>query len=211
MTTKALVLGIGSIGLAAWLCVGSAVAASDPAASCTQKKAKAAGKKTNDILKGYGKHARKPNASKLASDISKAQSKFTKSFTKEESKGGCTTTGDAPMIEAKVDAFVDDILLQFNALAKEVTDAGSCVQGPLSRCRVGDYLMENDRIRVVVQDVQRNMFGIGQYGGQIIDADLRRDPGEDEIDNFEEFSTNLNIENTAHYTDITIVNDGRAG
>ena len=44
--------------------------------------------------------------------------------------------------------------------------------GPLSRCRVGDYLIKNDKIRVVVQGVQRNLFGIGQFGGQIIDADL---------------------------------------
>ena len=48
-----------------------------------------------------------------------------------------------------------------------------CVKGPLSRCRAGDYLLANDRIRVVVQDLQRNLFGIGQFGGQIIDADLR--------------------------------------
>ena len=43
----------------------------------------------------------------------------------------------------------------------------------MSRCRAGDYLLANDRIRVVVQDLQRNLFGIGQFGGQIIDADLR--------------------------------------
>ena len=47
-------------------------------------------------------------------------------------------------------------------------------RGPMSRCRAGDYLLANDKIRVVVQDLQRNLFGIGQFGGQIIDADLVR-------------------------------------
>jgi hypothetical protein len=208
MRTNALLLGLG-LGILFYS--GPVGAASDPAATCVQKKAKAAGKKANDILKAHGKHIKKPNEPKLTSDVSKAQSKFTKSFTKEEAKGGCETTGDAPTIEAKVDAFVDDVLLGFGALARQVTDAGDCVHGPLSRCRIGDYLIENDKIRVVVQDVQRNVFGIGQFGGHIIDADLRRGAGEDEIDNFEEWSTSLNIENTAHYTDITIVNDGKDG
>lgn len=98
------------------------------------------------------------------------------------------------------------------AQAKLVTNAATeCVKGPLSRCRNGDYLLANDRIRVVVQSVQRNLFGVGQYGGQIIDADLVRTGLDPERDNFEEWSTSLNIENTAHYTNLSIVNDGADG
>ncbi len=92
-----------------------------------------------------------------------------------------------------------------------VTLVSQCVQGPLSRCRVGDYLLENDRIRVVVQATQRNLFGIGQFGGQIIDADLVRTLPEVERDNFEEWATAINIENTAHYTGLSVVNDGSDG
>jgi pimeloyl-ACP methyl ester carboxylesterase len=87
-------------------------AGTDPADACKNAKAKAAGKKAADLLKAYGKDAKKEDAAKLASSISKAQSKFTKSFNKAESKGGCLTTGDAAAIEAKVDAFVEDITLQ---------------------------------------------------------------------------------------------------
>lgn len=95
---------------------------------------------------------------------------------------------------------------------KLVTNAATeCVKGPLSRCRAGDYLLSNDRIRVVVQSVQRNLFGVGQYGGQIIDADLVRTGLDPDRDNFEEWSTSLNIENTAHYTNLSIVNDGADG
>jgi hypothetical protein len=97
------------------------------------------------------------------------------------------------------------------AVAKQIANASECVAGPLSRCRVGDYLLANDKIRVVVQDLQRNLFGIGQFGGQIIDADLVRTPPDPERDNFEEWSTAINIENTAHYTSITVLNDGSDG
>ena len=98
------------------------------------------------------------------------------------------------------------------ATVKQVTNAAAeCVQGPLSRCRNGDYLLANDRIRVVVQSIQRNILNVGQFGGQIIDADLVRAPGDPDRDNFEEWATSINIENAAHYTDLTIINDGSDG
>jgi hypothetical protein len=98
------------------------------------------------------------------------------------------------------------------AVVKQITNpAAECVRGPLARCRAGDYLLENGKIRVVVQDLQRNLFGIGQFGGQIIDADLDRGDPALERDNFEEWSVALNVENTAHYTALTIVNDGSDG
>jgi len=97
-------------------------------------------------------------------------------------------------------------------LVKEVTSAATeCVKGPLSRCRNGDYLLANDRIRVVVQSIQRNILNVGQYGGQIIDADLVRAPGDPDRDSFEEWASAINIENAAHYTDLTIINDGSDG
>ncbi len=98
------------------------------------------------------------------------------------------------------------------AMAAQITDPGTqCVLGPLSRCRLNDYILKNDRIRVVIQDVQRNLFGIGQFGGQIIDADLVRAPSDPDRDNFEEWSTSVNIENTAHYTSVVVLNDGTDG
>ncbi|MEW6272506.1 MAG: hypothetical protein AB1689_24780 [Thermodesulfobacteriota bacterium] len=97
------------------------------------------------------------------------------------------------------------------ALVKQITDDAECVKGPLSRCRVGDYLLANGAIRVVVQSTQRNILNVGQFGGQIIDADVVRGPGDPDRDNFEEWATAINIENTAHYTDLTIINDGSDG
>lgn len=96
--------------------------------------------------------------------------------------------------------------------ARLITNAAAdCVKGPLSRCRAGDFLIQNDKIRVVVQSVQRNLFGVGQFGGQIIDADLNRGNPALERDNFEEWSMAINIENVAHYTNVTVINDGSDG
>lgn len=77
---------------------------------CKEKKTKAAGKKAFALLKAFGKNHKKPDAGKLESDISKAQSKFTKGFIKAEGKGQCLTSGDADPIEAQVDAFVLDVI-----------------------------------------------------------------------------------------------------
>src|SRR5262249_51856326 len=97
------------------------------------------------------------------------------------------------------------------ALAKHITDTNDCVHGPLSPRAPNDYLLENAQIRVVVQDIQRNLFGIGQFGGQIIDADLNRGNPNLERDNFEEWATAINLENVAHYTNLTVINDGSDG
>ncbi len=111
----------------------------------------------------------------------------------------------------------DLILVQYgssafgaSAEAKQISDTADCVDGPMSRCRLNDYLIRNDKIRVVIQDVQRNLFSVGQFGGQIIDADLVRTSGPDR-DSFEEWSVSLNIEGTAHYTSISVINDGSNG
>ena len=96
-----------AITLATFVVAGpSAHAATNGAATCKEAKAKAAGKKAFDLVKAFGKNFKKPDATKLGADVSKAQSKFTKGFSKAESKGECRTTDDEEAMEAKVDAFV---------------------------------------------------------------------------------------------------------
>jgi len=100
-----------ALGFLVLVLAGSSVgAAVDAADLCKEKKAKAAGKKAFDLLKAFGKNQKKPNAAKLGSDVSKAQSKFTKGFIKAEGKGACQTSGDAQPVEEKVDAFVGDVI-----------------------------------------------------------------------------------------------------
>ena len=100
---------------------------------------------------------------------------------------------------------------EFNAVAKVITDAADLIEGPLSRGRLGDYLLANSEIQVVIQDIQRNIFSVGQFGGQILDADLVRVLSDPERDNFEEWAVGINLENTAHYTKVNIINDGSNG
>jgi hypothetical protein len=96
------------------------------------------------------------------------------------------------------------------ARAKVVTAAAELIDGPLARGRLGDVLLANDRIQVVIQQPGRSMFGIGTYGGNIIDADRQRPNGE-ERDNFEEMVPQINVENTANYTSVTVLADGADG
>jgi len=82
---------------------------------CKGAKAKATGKKALALLKAFGKNGKTPNPGALTSNISKAQSKFTKGFTKAEftSAGvskGCEPIEDADEIEVKADSFVADVL-----------------------------------------------------------------------------------------------------
>jgi len=82
---------------------------------CKEKKSKATGRKTLDVLTAFGRNGKIANLAKLTSDVSKAQSKFTKSFTKAEFTGtgdprGCETTDDAGNVEAMVDPFVLDVV-----------------------------------------------------------------------------------------------------
>jgi hypothetical protein len=59
------------------------------------------------------------------------------------------------------------------ASAVQVTNRAQLVGGDRALGEVGDYLIENDKIRVVVQK-QGYSRGFGVYGGSLIDADLRR-------------------------------------
>ena len=82
------------------------------------------------------------------------------------------------------------------------------LQGPLARSSSGDYVLENDDLRVIIQKPGRNWFGLGTYGGNIIDASAKLADGSFNPDHMEEFVTGVNIENTPNYTDVEIRNDG---
>jgi hypothetical protein len=105
------------------------------------------------------------------------------------------------------------------ARAYEISAAGDCpVSGPLAHRRIGDYCLENDTARFVVQDVTapavptdptpRDLYSVGAFGGNIIDAVLQTNPT---TDNFLEIQAMLNIETVANYQTISIVNDGQDG
>src|SRR5271155_3469669 len=59
-------------------------------------------------------------------------------------------------------------------LAKQVQNAGELVGGPLAMATVGDYLLQNDQIKVNILG-PKDSPGPGVFGGSIVDVDLRRD------------------------------------
>ena len=77
--------------------------------ACAAAKMKASGAKASCLLKVEATESKKgveEDESKLAA----CGAKMTAAFTKAEAKPPCLTTGDAAAIEAKVDAFVDDVV-----------------------------------------------------------------------------------------------------
>ncbi|MBT8446108.1 MAG: carboxypeptidase-like regulatory domain-containing protein, partial [Gammaproteobacteria bacterium] len=97
------------------------------------------------------------------------------------------------------------------ASARPVSGAEDLLTGPLARGSDGDYVLENDLFRVIIQKPGRQWFGIGTYGGNIIDMGRRLPDGSFTPDHMEEFVTGVNIENTPNYTELRIDNDGSDG
>jgi hypothetical protein len=62
------------------------------------------------------------------------------------------------------------------ARAKQITSRAELIGGPGALGEVGDFLLENDRIRVIIQGAGFSR-GFGVYGGGLIDADLQRPVG----------------------------------
>lgn len=97
------------------------------------------------------------------------------------------------------------------AVARQATQSSDLLQGPLARSATGDFVLENELFRVIIQKPGRNWFGIGTYGGNIIDVARKRADGSFLPDHLEEFVTGLNIENTPNYTEVEITNPGADG
>lgn len=86
---------------------------SDCRSQCTAKKIKIVMKKKSCLLKTFAAAAGK-GVPADAVKLNRCALKFDFQFFKEELKGGCQTTGDAPAMEAKVDAFVADVIAELD-------------------------------------------------------------------------------------------------
>ncbi|MFT5575690.1 MAG: hypothetical protein ACI89D_001209 [Bermanella sp.] len=98
------------------------------------------------------------------------------------------------------------------ALARVVNGAADLVPGPLARGVVGDIVVENQLMRVIIQKGGRNWFNIGQFGGNIIDAVPKAADGSLAAeDHYEEASLGTNIESSPNYESVVIVSAGGEG
>ncbi len=103
------------------------------------------------------------------------------------------------------------------ARAAEISDLSETIGGPKAMAQPGDYILENDRVRVAILGL-RPSLGPHTTGGSIADADLQRnDPtyaGGNGLDQLAELfpTVNLNVQ-TAHGdgATITILSDGADG
>lgn len=84
------------------------------------------------------------------------------------------------------------------------------VRGPTAQGRVGDYVLENGRVRFVVEADDR-VIGPCPYGGNVIDADVRRGPDEPGGDNVGEICLLMNLGQTMDPERFEILNDGADG
>src|SRR5262245_43805056 len=86
-----------------------------------------------------------------------------------------------------------------------INDSKYLIGGTLAHGRVGDVLLQNDKIRVIIQKPRRNS-GVALYGGNIIDADLTRGAGEPGHDTFGITMPLINVSWTPFYQKLEVMN-----
>ncbi len=103
--------------------------------------------------------------------------------------------------------------------AMQITSDAQLIGGPAALGKVGDYLMYNDQIRLIVRN-EGTSPGFGIYGGALLDVDLIRGPDErpggEGADQFGEMFTLANFVAPQPIPDmdpahITVVADGSDG
>ena len=95
------------------------------------------------------------------------------------------------------------------ARLRRIERPNDLIEGPLAHGRLGDWLLENGVARFVVQDVgQRDLYSVGGFGGNVIDLELKSNPG---TDNFIEIQPMLNLETVLNAQEVEVVNDGQDG
>ncbi len=99
--------------------------------------------------------------------------------------------------------------------AHQAANRNELVGGPVAYADTGDFVLENDKIRVAILGVERS-WGPGIYGGSLVDADIRRSdsrfPSGQGRDRFAEIFPFANLLVPAPIgTQVTVLSDGSNG
>ncbi len=99
--------------------------------------------------------------------------------------------------------------------AKRAESRYELVGGPVAYADVGDFVLENDKLRAAILDTGRS-FGPGLFGGSLVDLDIRRQDGRfpegSGRDRFAEVFPLANLLTPAPLdSQISVVNDGSDG
>lgn len=93
--------------------------------------------------------------------------------------------------------------------ARLVLGEADMVPGPLARAQLNDLVLENDRLRAIIQKPGRNWFSIAQFGGNIIDAVPKDSRGRLAAeDQFEELALGTNVESSPNYQSVEVIEAG---
>src|SRR4030095_15890797 len=85
-----------------------------------------------------------------------------------------------------------------------IGDPKYLIGGTLAQGRAGDVLLQNDKIRLIIQKPRRNA-GVMLYGGNIIDADVTRGAGESGQDTFGTTFPLINVSWTPFYQRLEVM------
>jgi hypothetical protein len=119
-----------------------------------------------------------------------------------------------PDVASRCEVKLDD-LQQFSNLgsganAKPIESSTQFIGGGFAQARIGDVLLSNDRVRVVIQQPTRTISP-APYGGAIIDADLVRRDGQSGRDEFGKISPVYAFGRTPAVRKVEILRDGANG
>ncbi|MFN3198772.1 MAG: CehA/McbA family metallohydrolase [Bradymonadia bacterium] len=101
------------------------------------------------------------------------------------------------------------------ATARRIESRAELVGGPSALGEIGDYMLENEHLKIIIQDKGFSR-GFGVYGGSLIDADIKRGDalgtpnGGRGLDSFGEMFPAFFVEALAP-TDVRVTNDGSDG
>ncbi|HVO30918.1 MAG TPA: CehA/McbA family metallohydrolase, partial [bacterium] len=91
--------------------------------------------------------------------------------------------------------------------ARQISNSADLIGGPRGEGRVGDFLLTNDHVRIIVSAAQ-NAVGFDVFGGALLDADIVRPAGEPGGDRFGEAFPSVNVLTLAETDTVEVVADG---
>ena len=99
--------------------------------------------------------------------------------------------------------------------AKQIEDRGELIGGPVAMADIGDFLLENDQMRVAVLNA-KDSPGPGVFGGAIVDIDLRRNRlGFENAQGRDRFAESFPVANllvpNPRKTEVKVLRDGKDG
>ncbi len=121
---------------------------------------------------------------------------------KDTSESGKPDSGAGPDLAERLGA--DQVR------AGVVTDAASLFGGVSSEGRLGDIKIYNDRSQFVIQQAGESNYYV-EYGGNLIDADIVRAPGQPGRDLIDELAVMVGLGRLVDATIVTVDDDGSDG